>query len=402
MQLVAGENQVSVGVRDPQTGFNQNNKEEFNIMKFECPNCKKRYDIPNEKLPPKKKIAFNCLQCKEMIELDLEAFRKGSAQVPGGSLAIPTETEPAFSESSVETTDGTVTGNGDFRERVLRKLNDLPPMPQVIFRAREIINDPDSEMLELAELLESDQAIATKVLKLANSAYYGLKGKVSSIRHASSLLGYNIIGQLISMAGTSSLMGKTLAGYELDSEATWHHSLLTASVSRIIALRKNPDLENDAFSAGLIHDVGKLVLDRYVADRKDDFNRLTAGGRNSMLAAERRILGLDHAGIGFEVCKYWNIPQAISKAIKYHHDPSKSRSDELSYIVFMANSIANMLKSIEESESAMAQMDGIEAFMYMIEDDALEFLGLRETDVPVILNAAREAVNKISEEMHIV
>jgi HD-like signal output (HDOD) protein len=136
-------------------------------------------------------------------------------------------------------------------------------------------------------LLESDQAIATKVLKLANSAYYGLKGKVSSIRHASSLLGYNIIGQLISMAGSSSLMGKTLAGYELDSEGTWHHSLLTASASRIIALRKNPDLENDAFSAGLIHDVGKLVLDRYVADRKDDFNRLIPKPSNIIMILPR-------------------------------------------------------------------------------------------------------------------
>ena len=391
-----------MGVRDPRTGFNKSNREELNIMKFECPSCKKRYDIPNEKLPSKKKVAFSCLQCNERIELDLEAFRKGSAQVPGGSLAIPSETESAFSGSSVETTDGTVAGNGDFRQQVLRKLNDLPPMPQVVFRAREIISNPDSEMQELAELLESDQAIATKVLKLANSSYYGLKGKVSSIRHASSLLGYNVIGQLISMAGTSSLMGKTLAGYELDSEGTWHHSLLVASASRIIALRKKPGLENDAFSAGLIHDVGKLVLDRYVAERKEDFDRLTAGGRNSMLAAERRILGLDHAEIGFEVCKYWNIPQAISKAIKYHHYPSKSSSDELSYIVFIANSIANMLKSMGESEGTMAQMDGIEAFMYMIEDDAIEFLGLRETDVPVILNAAREEVGKISEEMNII
>ena len=121
-----------------------------------------------------------------------------------------------------------------------------------------------------------------------------------------------------------------------------------------------------------------------------------------MLAAERRIFGLDHAEIGFEVCNYWNIPQVISKAIKYHHYPSKNGSDELSYVVSMANSVANMLKSMEESESTMAQMDGIEAFMYMIDDDALEFLGLRETDVPVILNEAWEAVNKISEEMNII
>ncbi len=368
-------------------------------MKFECPSCKKRYDIPNEKLPPKKKVTFPCLQCKEKIELHLEMFRKGSAQVPCGSPAIPAETESAFSESSVETTDGTDASNDDFQKRVLRNLNDLPPMPQIVFKAREIISNPDSEIRELAELLESDQTIATKVLKLANSAYYGLKGKVSSIRHASSLLGYNVIGQLISMVGTSSVMGKTLAGYNLDSEGTWLHSLMAASTSRIIALRKNSDLENDAFSAGLIHDVGKLVLDRYVADRKEDFNRFTNGGRNSMLAAERRILGLDHAEIGFEVCKHWNIPQTISTAIKYHHSPSESHSDELSYIVFMANSISNMLKSMEESEGTMAQMDGIEAFMYMIDDDALEFLALGETDIPVILNEAREAVNKITEEI---
>lgn len=122
-------------------------------MKFECPSCKKHYDIPNEKLPPNKKIAFSCLQCKEMIELDLEALRKGSAQVPGGSLAIPTETESAFSGSPDETTDGMVAGNGNFRQRVLRRLNDLSPMPQVVFRAREIIGNPDSKMLELAELL---------------------------------------------------------------------------------------------------------------------------------------------------------------------------------------------------------------------------------------------------------
>ena len=371
-------------------------------MKFECPNCKKRYDIPNEKLPPKKKVAFHCLQCKERIELDLEAFRKGSAHVRADPPETPTETESTFSTGSVETTDGTVPSNDDFRKRVLDKLNDLPPMPQVVFRAREIIGNPNSEVRELAELLESDQAIATKVLKLANSAYYGLKGKVSSIRHASSLLGYTVIGQLISMVGTSSVMGKTLAGYDLDSAGTWLHSLLAASASRIIALRKNPDLENDAFSAGLIHDVGKLVLDRYVAARKEEFNRFTDGGRNSMLAAEQRIFGLDHAEIGFEACKYWNIPQTISKAIKYHHYPSKSDSDELSYIVFMADAIVNMLTSMEKSEGTMAQMDGIEAFMFMIEDDALDFLGLGEADVPVILNEARETVNNISEEMNII
>jgi HD-like signal output (HDOD) protein len=204
------------------------------------------------------------------------------------------------------------------------------------------------------------------------------------------------------MVGGASVLGKTLGGYDLDSAGAWRHSLLTASASRILAVRKKPDLEGDAFSAGLIHDVGKLVLDAYVLDRKDEFDRLTAGGRNSMLAAEQHLLGLDHAEIGYEVCQHWNIPETISHAIKYHHDPAKSEKDILAHIVFMANSIANIVKSMEETEGTMAQMEGIEGFMYMIDDDVLDYLDLEENDVPDVLNEAWDAVNKLSEEMQII
>jgi predicted Zn finger-like uncharacterized protein len=361
-------------------------------MKFECPNCSKRYDVPDEKLPSKDKVIFPCPNCKGRIELTLS----GGGTTPNGSSG-----EAAPNPTPGQEATPMAANNGDFRKKVLRKLKDLPPMPQIVFKARQIISDPDSEMAELSDLLESDQAIATKVLKLANSAYYGLSGKVSSIRHASSLLGYTALGQLISMVGGASVLGKTLGGYDLDSAGAWRHSLLAASASRILALKKNPDLEGDAFSAGLIHDVGKLVLDTYVLDRKGDFEKLTAGGRNSMLAAEQRLLGLDHADIGFEVCQHWNIPATISHAIRYHHNPSKSDADVLSYIVFMANSIANIVKQMEETEGTMAQMEGIEGFLYMIDDDALEFLGLGEDDIPGILNEAWDAVNKLSEEMQI-
>ncbi len=363
-------------------------------MKFECPQCQKQYEVPDEKLPPKKKVSFPCLNCKARIALDLEALRCGEGNPPE-------EAAPA-SEAADELIDPQAVNNGDFRKKVLRQLKDLPPMPQIVFKARALLSDPDAEMRDLSTLLESDQAIATKVLKLANSAYYGLSGKVSSIRHASSLLGFNALGQLISMVGTSSVLGKTLSGYALDSAGAWRHSLTAASASRILALRKNAELENDAFAAGLIHDVGKLVLDRHVSDRREEFNRLTEGGRNSMLVAEQRILGLDHAEIGFEVCKHWNIPESISTAIKFHHQPSLSENDELAYIVFMANSIANMTKALEDTDSMMAQMDGIDAYLYMIDDEALQFLGLTEEDVPTILGEARDAVNNLSEEMQIV
>lgn len=369
-------------------------------MKFECPSCHKAYDVPNEKLPSRKKVVFPCPRCKGKIELDLEAAKTNS--VADKERCEPSANDRPIEAPPAEDTELTAGRNGDFRKKVLRRLKDLPPMPQIVFKARQVIADPDSEMAELADLLESDQAIATKVLKLANSAYYGLSGKVSSIRHASSLLGYNALGQLISMVGSASVLGKTLEGYDLDSAGAWRHSLMAASASRIIALRNHADLEGDAFSAGLIHDVGKLVLDNYVMDRKDEFERITAGGRNSMLAAEQHLLGLDHADIGYEVCQHWSIPESISHAIRYHHHPAKSSEDALSYIVFMANAIANIVKSMEETEGTIAQLEGIEGFMYMIDDDALTFLGLPEDDVPCILREARDSVNKLSEEMQII
>ena len=144
-------------------------------------------------------------------------------------------------------------------------------MPQVMIKAREVMNNPKSNFKELADILEVDQAMAARVLKLSNSAYYGLAGKVSSVQHASVLLGYKTLGELVSMAGSSNLLGKTLEGYKLDSGDLWGHSLTVAFGSRLIASKKKPDMENDAFAAGLIHDAGKLVLDAYIYERRDLF-----------------------------------------------------------------------------------------------------------------------------------
>ena len=102
---------------------------------------------------------------------------------------------------------------------------DLPLMPQTVLKAREIMADPNSDFKELSELLKTDQAIATKILRLANSSYYGLSGKVSSVQRAAVVLGHKTIGELITMGGASSLLGNRLEGYGLDAGALWKHSL---------------------------------------------------------------------------------------------------------------------------------------------------------------------------------
>jgi HD-like signal output (HDOD) protein len=264
---------------------------------------------------------------------------------------------------------------------------DLPPMPQTVLKARDIMGNPKSDFKQLADLFETDQAIATKILKLANSPYYGLGGKVSSIQHASVVLGHKTLGELITMGGTSSLLGDKLEGYGLDAGALWKHSLAVAFGSRIIAQKKEPALANDAFTSGLIHDSGKLILDQYIAERWELFEEFMSDGQKTFLEAEKEILELDHSEVASEVCKTWNIPQPLTIAIRYHHHPSRSQGNKLAYIVHVADALAMM--------TGLGL--GIDGTLYKMDEDALAFLGIQQAEINDMMGEVLNAAKKISE-----
>jgi HD-like signal output (HDOD) protein len=339
-------------------------------MQVTCSKCNKGFDIPDERLPMGKKIAFPCPACKETIELDLTS----TAAVTAG---FDTEKRP----------NDHPTGQA-LKKKILRNVQDLPPMPQTVLKAREIMTNPKSDFKELANLFETDQAIATKILKLANSPYYGYSGKVTSIQRASLVLGHKTLGELITMGGTAGLLSNKLVGYGLDAGALWKHSLAAAFGSRIIANKIDPALSNDAFTAGLIHDSGKLILDSYIQERWELFEEFMADGEQTFLDAEKNILELDHAEVASEVCKTWNIPKPLTVAIRYHHHPSRSNGSKLAYIVHVADAIAMMT----------GLGIGIDGTLYQMDDKAMEFLDIQEEDVNEIMGKVLEAAQKISEQ----
>lgn len=353
-------------------------------MRLECPDCHKAFDIPDERLPTGKQIAFPCPACKGTIELDLRSKSAGGAAT---SAEAKHEEQHKTSDTSVTSEKDLPTGDA-LKNKILRTVGDLPPMPQTIHKVREIMAKPGSSFKELAQVLETDPALAARVLKMSNSAYYGMSGQVSSIQHASVVLGHKTIGELMTMAGVSGLLGDTLTGYRLDAGDLWRHSMEVAFGSRIIANKKNPAVADDAFAAGLIHDSGKLILDKYVTERKQAFQEFMANGQRSFLAAEREILGFDHSEIASEVCKSWNVPEALSIAIRYHHCPSESQGAELAYIVHMADSLAIM--------TGMGA--GIDGMSYQMDDKAIELLGLKEEDLSEIMVEVVESVEKIAEQ----
>ena len=356
-------------------------------MKIECPDCRKAYKIPDEKIPFGKKFAVSCLNCKKRIVIDLRSEAKPNQP--------PQPTKPEKKAQAVEPAPEPSFGKNQpsgikLKYGILRTLDDLPAMPHVVQKAQGIMARSDSNIKELARVIELEQAIATRVLKLANSSYYGLSGKVSSIQHASVLLGFKALGDLISVAGISNLMSKNLKGYQLDSGDLWRHSIAVAFGSRIIANRKDTEFGNLAFFAGLIHDAGMLILDPYVYERKDSFDEFMADGENTFLNAEKTILGFDHSEIASELCQKWKIPNDQRIAIKFHHNPSKSNGNELAFILHMADYIAMV-------NGYGAGLNGAE---YRTEEGVMEFLDLREEDVEYIKKDVQESVDKMSEEVH--
>jgi HD-like signal output (HDOD) protein len=349
------------------------------IMKIKCPNCPQVYNIPKERFPEgKKKIAFPCPACKATIRIDLSKTDMDKDDVKNSK-------ETAAGSVEKERADGQA-----LKKKILRSVTDLPPLPQVVMKANEIMANPSSTFKELGGVIETDPAIAGRVLKLANSAYYGLRGMVSSIHQASVVLGFEALGELISVVGAAGLLDRFLGGYGLEAGALWQHSLAVAFGSKILARKKTPTRENDAFSAGLLHDSGKIVLDEYVKEREEKFDAFLKKEGNTYLAAEKQILGFDHAEIAFDLCNKWSIPENQSIAIRYHHCPGESNQNELAYIIHIADVLA-MKGGIGT---------GFDSMFYEIEEGAREYIGIEKSELEEIMQEMIESVDKISDQIH--
>jgi HD-like signal output (HDOD) protein len=354
-------------------------------LKAVCSTCRMSFNIPDERLPKTESIVFPCPTCKASIKLDLRSLRSGAPPTPRQKAA------KGDGEAGVRTareTEGLPSGE-KLMKRILQTAKDIPPMPQTTLKAHEIIKDPNASFEDLASVMEMDQAIATRVLRMANSPYYGMSGKVSSIQHASAILGLKVLEELIVMAWSTKALGDRMEGYGLETGDLWKHSLGVAFGSKIIATLKNPGMANDAFSAGLIHDVGKLVLDPYVMERRDLFTTFLADGKESFLSAEKGILGFDHGEIAAELCSNWHVPENLATAIRYHHCPAASNGNQLAYIVHMADVIALM--------SGMGV--GIDGMQYHMDKEVMATLGIKSDDMSMIMIQIVEAVQAISANM---
>lgn len=233
------------------------------------------------------------------------------------------------------------------RKAVLEKLDritDLPTLPAVAMEVNKMLQDHDTSIQQLSQTIEKDQSIASRILKLVNSAFFGVRSKVDDISYAVSLLGFNTVRNAVfSVSVIQAFSGRnTLDGFNITD--FWTHSVAVAVISRHLADKTGLQPPDDCFMGGLLHDIGKVVLCQYFSDL---FEKVWTAAQNDNLSfyeAEKREAPIDHARIGEYLAKKWQLPVRLVDAIGCHHAVRKSVSNfELLLIVHMADFLVNRI-----------------------------------------------------------
>lgn len=226
-------------------------------------------------------------------------------------------------------------------EEVLASVHDLPALPAVVMELIQSIGDANVSAEVLAAKIALDQALAAKTLRLANSSFYGLSRQVTSIAEATTILGLRTLRSIATAAGlVNGFSGAACKGFPFD--AFWRHAIGAALCARSLAQALRLD-EDAAFTLGLMHDIGRLVLVSRHAERYAvalDHQRA-----QDCLAseAERFAFGTDHAVVGAMVAEHWHFAPAIVAAIAGHHDPQASDAMRLADVVHVADNMAHAL-----------------------------------------------------------
>ncbi len=220
---------------------------------------------------------------------------------------------------------------------ILHRVKSFPSMPGAGVKMLSLLEGLDTTVTEIEEILRYDPGLTANVLKLANSAYFGVPSKIGSLNQAVILLGVKRLIQLVVASCVSSIMDKSVAGYDWPSGNLWRHSIAVSIASEALVKGKKRVKTEDVFTPALLHDVGKLVLGSFVDQELEAIHTLAAKGI-PFVVAENMILGTDHAEIGARILANWNLPAEVINAVRWHHDPDSPDASSMQMdVIYLAN-----------------------------------------------------------------
>lgn len=245
--------------------------------------------------------------------------------------------------------------------KIIAKVNQIPLLSQTAMQLLEVLGREDHSAKDLTRIVQSDPGLTANILKLVNSAAFGLRQRVSSLEHAVSYLGERTVTSAALNMYASVVYEHTMEGYGGSSGQLWDHSIRTAMAAKELAAMTGGRVNaNVAYTCGLLHDIGKAVISEFLADSVPGIlAAIDSGETADYLEAERQELGTDHAEIGAALAEHWNLPPEICESIRFHHRPSDSGPEwiALVYVVHLADIVSMLGGTGTGADTLMYSLD---------------------------------------------
>jgi putative nucleotidyltransferase with HDIG domain len=278
-------------------------------------------------------------------------------------------------------------------QELVKEIKNLKPIPAVINQILEIVDQPDSSMSQIANVIQYDPAVTASILRMCNSAYFGLKHPAESIKDAVTLLGIDQIIEIVLVNSGAKVLSDKNQGYGLHEGALWKYSVSSALISKQIAKMLNLNNANTIFTAALLKDIGKIVLDRFVQDSFEKITALVIDENLSFREAEKKIIGVDHTELGGMIAKMWKFSPRMVNIIRNHHltDISMIKEKEIA-VVYLADCICMMI-GIGVGSDGLA---------YRFNDQVMTELGMKPDDISKIIAQFAFSMEKVEHLFNLI
>jgi putative nucleotidyltransferase with HDIG domain len=247
--------------------------------------------------------------------------------------------------------------------RKVEEIGALPTLPEIPTRIFQLVADKGSSMEDVSKIIERDPSLTANILKIANSPYYGMRQKVASLQLALTVLGLNEIINIITSISIVRMFPSSKRANSFDRISFWRHSFGCATAARMLSRDMRFNTQGVDFVAGLLHDIGKLIIDQHFHSKLTAIRKLKEEEDATELEAETSSIGVDHATLGSWLAQKWDLPAVLVESITYHHSPldvlalaQPSRQPALTAIVHLSDILShepqlNFTESLQTSDS---------------------------------------------------
>lgn len=268
-------------------------------------------------------------------------------------------------------------------ENVVERTTDLPSMPDAALKVMRECDSPTGTAQNAASHLSRDQSLSAKILKLSNSSYYGLAGQVCDLQQAVIVLGMRSVRNLAVVASTYPWLSQPLKGYALAPGALWDHSIAVAIGAQMLAKHTRSACPETAFTSGLLHDIGKVVLNVWLENKLEITLKYALRNDLPFDAAERKVIGFDHQQVGAYLAQKWGLPDVFVKAMAYHHQAANAPDFK---------NVVDCVHLADYFTMSVGYGLGGDGMRYIVDPNSFERLGLQNRDIDPLLDRYVEGV----------